>query len=162
MERFSEIRDDLKNEIMKANENFVNNRFSSLSGDVNAKISDARKTIKEEIKELKSTSLSFEDRLIEISDKTGGIKDQIFEMKKSRNLLLGDVKSMNKTLEGNVDSRLRNFIKDLEKRMRTQEKILDSRMESVESKIDSVSGKIAKTKKEGEEELDELLKHVES
>ena len=62
--------------------------------------------------------------------------------------MLGDVKSLNKTVEDNVDSKLKNFMKDLEKRIRTQEKLLESRMNEVEKKIDSVSGKTIKTKKE--------------
>ncbi len=114
------------------------------------------------MKGLKSTSANLEDRLIKMSDKVQMIKDRVFEMKKSRDLILEDVKSVSKTLEDNVDSKLRNFMKDLEKQMKTQEKLLGSRMGEVEKKIDSVSGKITKTKREKEEELDELLKHVES
>jgi len=90
------------------------------------------------------------------------IKEEIYTVKKARSLLVDDVKSFSKTMEANTDAKLRAFMKDSGKSLRTHEDILNARMAAIEKKIGTVFDHVSRTKKEKEEELDELLRHVES
>ncbi|MCK5023897.1 MAG: hypothetical protein KAS04_06995, partial [Candidatus Aenigmarchaeota archaeon] len=162
MGKFTKAKTSMKTDIVKESISLIDDRFSSLSTVVKDDLSAAKKSMRQEMTELKDASLRLDEKLMKINEKIVGVKDQIFSVKRSRDLWMSNVESMNNTLENNIDAKIRNFSKDNDKRMRNQEKIIMNRLSDVEKKIGDVSGHVTKTKKEKEEELDDLLKHVES
>ncbi len=156
------IKDSLKDEVMQDSSSLVENRLASFIRDNKSEMTESKKEVKAEVNELNLLFSKLGERMVRLNDKIETLKEEIFSVKKARASVMADVKAINQTVEDNVDLTLRNFMKDLEKRMRTQEAVLNSRMAEVEKKIGSVSDSLAKTKKEKEEELEELLRHVEA
>jgi hypothetical protein len=61
-----------------------------------------------------------------------------------------------------VDSKINSLLKEIDKRMKDQEKVFNLRLDDVRKQMDIVSERAEKTRKKGEEQLEELLTHVES
>jgi chromosome segregation ATPase len=156
------IKDSLKEGVMQDSSSLVENRLASFIRDNKSEMAEGRKAIKAEVNELGLLVSKLSEKFGRLNDKIAVLREEIYSVKKARAALMEDAKATGQTVESNVELMLRNFMKDMEKRMRTQEKVLDSRMAEVEKKITSVSDSLVKTKKEKEEELEEILKHVEA
>ncbi len=162
MLKFSETRASLKADVMKDTSSLMDNRLSSFSDYKKTEITDAKKALKGDMLEMRDTVTKLLDKLERLNEKTNATREDLVTVKRARVLVIENVKSISKTVEENVDVRLRDFMKDMEKRMRTQEAALNSKMETVEKKVASVSESVSKANKEKEEQLEELLRHVES
>jgi chromosome segregation ATPase len=162
LRKFSDMRISIKNELMKETTLMVNGKLASLDVSKKREMTDSRKSLKAEIDELHVFLNSVTEKIGRLNDKLEGIKEDIFTVKKSRTLLVDNIKSLGRTIDGNNDVKMGNFLKEMDKRMKTQEQIINARMAELEKRMITVSDHAAKTKKEKEEELDELLKHVES
>jgi chromosome segregation ATPase len=157
-----EIKDSLKNEITKETNILVESKLASFMKEEKGDMSELKKLLKTELGELLMMFRNLDERLNKINEKIRLLNEDIYEVKKMRPILLENVKSMNKIIEENVETRMKSVMKDFEKRIKEQERILDSRTKLLEKKINTISENIDKSKKEKEEELEEILKHVET
>ncbi len=160
--KFYDIKDSIKNEVMKESTSLIDNKLLAFSKDKKGDISETKKSLRTEVVELQMVLEKLSEKIERLGGKIEAVRDDVYTVKKARTLVIENVKSINRAVEDNVDLKLRDFMKDLEKRMKTQESVLNIRIGETEKKIDSVAESITKTKKEKEEELEELLRHVES
>jgi len=162
IKKIYEIKDSLKNEITKETNILVESKLASFMKEEKGDMSELKKSLKTELGELVMMFRNLDERLNKINEKIRLLNEDIYEVKKMRPILLENVKSMNKIIEENVETRMKSVMKDFEKRIKEQERILESRTKLLEKKINTISENIDKSKKEKEEELEEILKHVET
>jgi len=159
---FSGVRDSLKSEVLKENSALIESKLSSFTDYKKHEITETKKSLKTETVELRLLLDRVVEKVGKLNDKIDAVKEDVYAVKKVRGLLVDNVKSLSQTMEANTDAKLRTFMKDTERDLRSHENILSARMAALEKKIGAVSDHASKTKREKEDQLDELLRHVES
>jgi DNA repair exonuclease SbcCD ATPase subunit len=160
--KFSSIKNSLKNEIARENSAMIASSVASLTENVNREMTGTKKSLKTEVIDVRVYLDKAVEKIGRLNDKIDAMKEEVFAIKKTRSLLIDDVKSFSKTMEANSDAKLRTFMKDIEKSLHAHENIINSKIADIEKRVGAVNEHVYKSKKEKDEELDELLRHVES
>ncbi len=162
MARFADARGSLKGELLEESASLIDSKLASFSEFKKGELAEAKKSSKSELADLRVMLEGLSEKISKLNEKSDALREDLYAVKRARGMLVDDVRAFGKTLEANTDAKLRTFMKDMERGFRSHEDMLNARMSALEKKIGSVSENASRAKKQKEEELDELLRHVES